>query len=76
MCSIIAHDKKQPSYEDEESSIGYRPIPINATTETLEALVDTFNFINIWNKLLDENYEVRRKAYNTDMKEMFKKYQQ
>ena len=32
MCSIIAHDKQQPLYEDEESSIGYIPIPKNATT--------------------------------------------
>ena len=32
MCSIIAHDKKQPLYEDEESSIGDRPIPKNTTT--------------------------------------------
>ena len=32
MCSIIAQDKKQPLYEDEESSIGDGPIPKNATT--------------------------------------------
>ena len=38
MCSIVAHDWKQLSYEDEESSIGYMPIPKNATTESFEAL--------------------------------------
>ena len=32
MCFIIAHDKKQPSYKDEESSVGYSPTPKNATT--------------------------------------------
>ena len=32
MYSIIAHDKQQPSYEDEEISIGDRPIPNNETT--------------------------------------------
>ena len=32
MCSIVAHDKKQPSYKDEKSSIGNRPIPKNVTT--------------------------------------------
>ena len=31
MCSIITHDKQQPSYEDEEISIGDRPILNNAT---------------------------------------------
>ena len=35
MCPIVAHDKKQPSYEDEESNIGDRPIPKNSTTESL-----------------------------------------
>ena len=32
ICYIVAHDIKQPSYEDEEISIGYRPIPKNSTT--------------------------------------------
>ena len=41
MCSIFAQDKKQPTYEYEESSIGDRKIPKNSTTESLEALVDT-----------------------------------
>ena len=35
MYSIVAHDKKQPSYEDKESSIGDRPISKNSTTEVL-----------------------------------------
>ena len=32
MCSIVAHDKKQPTYEDEEISIGDRRIPKHVTT--------------------------------------------
>ena len=32
MCSIIAHDKQQPIYVDDESSRGGIPIPNNATT--------------------------------------------
>ena len=32
LCYIVAHNKKQPSYEDEEISIGDRPINKNATT--------------------------------------------
>ena len=35
MCSLFAHDKKIPAYEDYEISIGDRIIPENATTEAL-----------------------------------------
>ena len=45
----------------------------NSTTEALEALGATTNFIEIWIKLLEENYEVRCGMYNEAMKEMFKK---
>ena len=55
MCSIISHDKKQPSYEDEESSTGNNPIPNNATPEALQALGATFNFIDCWLKLFHQN---------------------
>ena len=73
MCSLVAHDKKQPAYEYEESSIVYRLIPKNATTEALEALGYTINFIYIWLKLLEENYKVRSVMYKKSMKEIFKK---
>ena len=56
MCSLVAHDKLQPDYEDDLSSIGDRSIPNDATIKTLEALGATFNFIDIWLKLLRENY--------------------
>ena len=59
------------SYEDEESSIVDRPIPKNATTEALEALGATLNFIGIWLKLLNQNCEVRCGMYNRAMKNMF-----
>ena len=42
------------------------------TTEALEALGDTYNFIDIWLQLLEENYDARRAEYITAMKEMFK----
>ena len=32
MCSIVAHDKKQPTYEYDESSIGDMLIPKHVTT--------------------------------------------
>ena len=38
MCSLVAHDKIQPSYEYYESSIGYRSIPKDAITKALKAL--------------------------------------
>ena len=45
----------KPDYEDKESSIGNRLIPKHMTTEALEALGATLNFIEIWLKLLDQN---------------------
>ena len=38
MCSLVAHDKLQPSYKDDEGIIGDRSIPKNETTETLKSL--------------------------------------
>ena len=32
----------------------------------------TFNFIDIWIKLLEENYDARGVVYNTAMEEMLK----
>ena len=71
MLSLVSHDKIQPAYEDDEISIGDRSIPKNATTEALEALGATLNFIDIWLKLFEENYDARRASYITAMKEMF-----
>ena len=72
MCFIFAHDKKQPAHEDDESSIGDRLIHTHVTPEALKALGATFNFIEIWLKLLEDNYYARRVAYTTAMKDMFK----
>ena len=71
MCSLVEHDRKLPAYEDDERSIGYRLLPKHMTTESLEALGATFNFIDIWLKLLEDNYEDIRVAYVTAMKDMF-----
>ena len=46
------------------------------TTEALESLGTTFNFIEIWIKLSENNYDARCVAYSTAMKEMLKKYKQ
>ena len=74
MCSLVAHDKKLPDYEYDESNIGDRLIPKHSTTEELEALVYTINFIDIWIKLLEENYDAIRVAYITAIKEILNKY--
>ena len=41
-------------------------------TESLEALGASLNFIEIWIKLLNDNYDARRVAYSTSMIDMFK----
>ena len=41
----------KPDYKDDESSIGDRSIPDDATPKPLEALGSTINFIDIWLQL-------------------------
>ena len=36
MCFLVAHDKIQPDYEDDEISIGDRSIPKDETTKSLK----------------------------------------
>ena len=59
MCSLVARDRLEPDYKDYESSIDDREIPNDATIKSLESLGATFNFIEIWLKLLRENYCAR-----------------
>ena len=73
MCYIIAHDKKEPLYEDEESSIVDRPILKNATKEALEALGANLSFIDCCHKSFDQSYEVRCGMYNKAMENIFQK---
>ena len=46
-------------------------IPDDATIKTLEELVATISFIDIWIKLLRENFDARCEAYINAMKFMF-----
>ena len=66
----------QPDYEYDESIIGDRSIPKNATTEALEELGATLNFIHVSFKLFEDNYGSRRVSYITDMKDVFKQIPQ
>ena len=71
ICYLVAHDRLQLDYKDDEISIGDREIPNDATIKKLEALGATFNFIDIWLKLLCENYCTLSESYINAMKEMF-----
>ena len=72
MCSIISHDKQQPTYVDDKSSVGGGPIPNNATTESLKAMCSALNYIYFWLKLFHRNYEERYIMYHEAMKHLFK----
>ena len=56
LCYLVAHDKMQPYYEDDESSLGDRSRPKDAAPESLTSLGSTLNFIYIWIKLFLDNY--------------------
>ena len=76
MCSLVAHDRLQLYYKEDEISIGYRAIPDNSTTKKLESLGATINFIYIWLKLIFEKLNARCDAYINAMKVMFRKIPQ
>ena len=72
MCSLVARDRLEPDYKYDESSIGDRVIPNNATVKALNSLGDTFNFIDIWLHNFREKYFARSESYRLAMNEMFK----
>ena len=47
MCYLFSRDKLRLDYKYDESSIGDRSIPYNATTKSLEVLCAIINFIDI-----------------------------
>ena len=72
MCSLVAHDRQQENKTDDESSIGDREIPNDATVKALKSLGDTFNFIDTWLHSFCENYFARSESYRLAMNEMVK----
>ena len=76
MCSLVAHDRLNTYYKDNEISIVDRAIPTDATVKELKSLGATFNFIDIWLKLPRENYFYRSESYSIAMEEMFKQIPQ
>ena len=72
MCSLVAHDRLQDNYQDDEISIGDRVIPKHATVKALKSLGATFNFIDIWLHNLLQNYFEQKESYSAAMVEIFK----
>ena len=48
MCYLVAQDRLQTNYQEDDISIGDKVIPKNATVDALHSLGATFNFIDIW----------------------------
>ena len=76
MESLVSHDSLQTDYIDDESSIGNRAISNDAKENELKSLGATFNFIDIWIKLLRTNYYARSESYSIVIGEMFKQISQ
>ena len=76
MCSLVAHDRLQLDYKDDERIIGDRAIPDDTTIKILEELGATIYFIDIWLKLLREHFDARCEAYINVMKFMFRQIPQ
>ena len=72
MYSLVAHDRMQDNKQDDESSIGDRVIPNDATVKELRSLGATFNFIDIWLHNFRHTYFARSESYTVAMVEMFK----
>ena len=72
MCSLVAHDRLKENKTDDESSIGDREIPNDATVKALKSLGATFNFIDTWLHNFCVKYFSRSESYRLSMKEMFK----
>ena len=72
ICSLVSHDRIQDKKQDDESSIGDRVIPNDATVKALKLLGATFNFIDIWLHNFCDNYFDRSESYRVAMVKMIK----
>ena len=60
MCYLVAQDRLQDNYQDDEISLGDRVIPKDATVKALKSLGVTFNFTDIWLHNFIKNYFERK----------------
>ena len=67
MCYITVNNKQQPTYVDDTISGGGWVIPENATTEALQSLGATLNFIYCWRQKFQNNYQVILIMYHEAM---------
>ena len=71
MCSLVDHNRIQDDKQDDESSIGNREIPKDATVKALNSLGATFNFIDIWLDNFRYNYFAQSEFYRVAMVKIF-----
>ena len=71
MCSIDAHEKEHQSSFDYSSSGECFPLPSNSTTESLDSLGATIDFIGFWLKALEHNFIERCNLYTHYMEDFF-----
>ena len=71
MFGLNSHDKIHDATPYLKISSGGRTIPINATTDLLNSLGGTIDFIDTWLKVLVYNISWHFRAYQENMKELF-----
>ena len=72
MCSLVAHDRLQENYQDDDIILGDKVIPKDATVKALNSLGATFNFIDIWLHNFCHTYFDQSESYTSAMVKMFK----
>ena len=71
MCYITAHERQKSTYVDDAISSRRRVIPNNTTTEALKPIGATLNFIDLWIKQFQHNYQEILEMYHEYMVELF-----
>ena len=74
ICSIDAHEKQHPTYVDDGSIRIDDALTSNSTTQVLDSLGETFDFVDCWLKGFDENYQDWSNVYGQTMQDLFLKY--
>ena len=74
MCSLVAHNSVQDNKKDDESRIGNRVIPNDATVKALKSLGATFNFIDIWIHNFRDNILIKMSLIQLQWSRCSKRY--
>ena len=73
ICSVDAHEKQHLSSCDDGSRGGGFQKKLNSTTEALDLLGATIDFIGFWIKTLEHNFIERCNLYAHNMEKLFQK---